>query len=243
MNTVSHEVRKKTHNFSLNMQKLPVLAKRQIDQATLPATYEAAKKALAVCVKFDELKDMADKHSAIAHYAKQIQDKTLLHYAERVYARALARIGDLLSELPAKQRKETAEQYGLKQTDVDHAVRISHLSTRARDTLIDKDPPASKQELSSAGWRLMPKRTNVPRANGFFYYTENQEPAGKLRYLLAVTADHIAGGDGEKDQFIRPEDWLKGVSSEDARNMHGLLTRLIDWFDELDRRISLIDHK
>src|SRR4051812_735961 len=100
------EVRKHSR---LNFNRLPALAKRELDSASLPTLYIQAKKSLAELVRVDEVKEIADKHSAIAHYAKQIKDNSLLHYAERVYARALSRIGELLADLPKAARAAAAK--------------------------------------------------------------------------------------------------------------------------------------
>ena len=70
----------------------------------LPATYEAAKQALAECTRVDECKDWADKAAALASYARQRDDHTLLNLAQRIQARAMRRIGELSSELELAPR-------------------------------------------------------------------------------------------------------------------------------------------
>ena len=69
-----------------------------INNAPLPQRYEAAKVALAEATEVDECKSWADKALAIASYAKQSDDDTLLKLARRIQARAIRRTGELLSE-------------------------------------------------------------------------------------------------------------------------------------------------
>ncbi len=64
--------------------------------ATLPATYERAKDALAACERIDECKDWADKMAALASYARQADDQALMSTAVRIQSRAIRRVGELL---------------------------------------------------------------------------------------------------------------------------------------------------
>src|SRR5262245_29355236 len=70
------------------------------DTAMLPEKYVAATKALSECTVIDECKDWADKAAALASYAKQAEDDTLLKMAKRIQARAVRRAGELLKEIP-----------------------------------------------------------------------------------------------------------------------------------------------
>ena len=65
----------------------------ELPEARLPVSYEAARTALANCAQVDECKDWADKALALASYAKQANDETLLRWRpasarERSSARA-----------------------------------------------------------------------------------------------------------------------------------------------------------
>ena len=70
------------------MNMLPTITP---SQARLPRTYEAAREALATCQDIDECKEWADKAAALASYAKQAEDETLLKMAARIKARATRR--------------------------------------------------------------------------------------------------------------------------------------------------------
>lgn len=82
----------------MNMLSLPA-----VPNAQLPRVYEAAREALATCQNVDECKDWADKAAALASYAKQSQDDSLMVMAQRIKARAVRRAGELLAQIePAK---------------------------------------------------------------------------------------------------------------------------------------------
>src|ERR1043166_10313636 len=57
-------------------------------RARLPATYQAAQKAISKCSKIDECKSLSDKAAALASYARQARDHTLRRMAARIQARA-----------------------------------------------------------------------------------------------------------------------------------------------------------
>ena len=139
----------------IDLRKLPALAKQQIKHVNLPANYVAARTALMECVRVDECKDIADKHYALAHYAKQIKDDTLRYYAERVRLRALVRIGEILRDIKEpKERKALAKQHGMSYTAANEAVNMSYLTKKARDAYIEKSPPESKSALVWEGQKL-----------------------------------------------------------------------------------------
>jgi hypothetical protein len=131
----------------LNMKTLPVLAKQQIDAAKLPELYVRAKLALKECAHVDEIKDIQDKHSAIAHYAKQAKDTSLLYYAERIQLRAFMRMGALVSELPGTAT-EIAKEHGIACNVQNWAKKAQHLPIKVVDQLIDQQKPPSKKKLA-----------------------------------------------------------------------------------------------
>lgn len=235
---------------ALDFRRLPALAKQQIDHARLPANYEAAKKALALCARVDECKDIADKHSAIAHYAKQIKDNTLLYHAQRVYTRALARIGELLAELPTKkERMEVAKENGVGGPTALRAWEASHLKPKFRERLIEKDPPATIGELARQGQALIPVDTShlgrygpqyaVYRKSKYGVWDEQITAHKRAKYILDYTEEAI--GWSKKNDLEMAGLFAVKVSQElekDPGEIAVLKARAdscSEWFDEFSR--------
>lgn len=132
----------------LNVNTLPVLAKQQMDATKFPELYMRAKMALRECAHLDEVKDIQDKHSAIAHYAKQAKDKSLLYYAERIQLRAFMRIGELIATL-SESSTEIVKIHGISYAHQKWATKAQHLPKKVVDTLIDQQtPPPSKKKMA-----------------------------------------------------------------------------------------------
>lgn len=67
----------------------------------LPERYSAARKALAACVKIDEVKSIRDKAMAMETYAFQAKDGQLIAEATEIKMRATRRIGEMMAEQKA----------------------------------------------------------------------------------------------------------------------------------------------
>jgi hypothetical protein len=152
----------------LSDRALPVLIRTAIPHAKLPALYAAAKTALAECSRVDEVKDIADKHLAIATYAREINDGMLLLHAKKVYARAFLAIGDKLAELnnqslrsngkkssgKLSERNQIAQAAGIKQRHVSASVTAAKIPSAERDRLIDGDTPPTVSSLYYRGRKI-----------------------------------------------------------------------------------------
>lgn len=152
-----------------------------VRNAKLPAVYVEAQQALAKCQSIDECKDWADKAAAIASYAKQAQDQTLMDTATRIKARAIRRCGELLKEIerpeqggrprkngghaPPVSRSAAAAAAGLSRDQKRDALRVASIPAAAFEAAVESDDPPTITELSEAGkqeaanraYRLAPK--------------------------------------------------------------------------------------
>lgn len=128
----------------------------EIREDQLPATYQSARRALAECVRIDEVKDWSDKAFALACYAKQANDDKLLVMSNRIKARAVLRMGELFNEIEPKKggdrksmeglvsidsRAQAATDAGVSQDQRKQAQRIANLPRDEVDELIESDNP------------------------------------------------------------------------------------------------------
>lgn len=132
--------------------KLPPAIAARVPYAPLPKRYEDAKNALALCNQIDECKMWQDKAAAIASYAKQAGDLAMERMAQRIRARALARMGELLSSMPqAVDRSAILREAGIGRRVGDRAVAIARVPYKKREALIEREPPATVTELEKLG--------------------------------------------------------------------------------------------
>ena len=150
------------------MNALPQIAPAQ---ARLPHTYEAARQALSECQSIDECKDWADKAAALASYAKQAEDETLLKMAARIKARAVRRAGELLRQIePAanrygnssgmgdhtSSRADAARDAGMSKHQQVQATRVASIPEREFEEQVEGDTPPTLSQLAQHGIKPRP---------------------------------------------------------------------------------------
>lgn len=125
------------------------------DTAPLPINYEAAKLALAACANMDECKDWSDRAAAIASYARQKRDRSLFDKAERIKARAIRRLGELVQE-QKKRTGETmrsiAERAGISKREASNGVAVARVKSRTFERNVEhRSPPLPISKLIKLG--------------------------------------------------------------------------------------------
>ncbi len=135
-------------------------------EAKLPATYEAAKAAIAECSRVDECKGWSDKAAALASYARMARDDSLRVMAVRIQARAERRCGELLKQIPPDNgsnqnirdgavpkvtRESAATEAGLSERQRKTAIRVANIPEPAFETAIEADTPPTITELAARG--------------------------------------------------------------------------------------------
>lgn len=145
------------------------LTKIDTTSAPLPVVYTNAIAALANCERVDECADWKNKAEAIASYARQSKDETLLHTAMRIKGRAVRRVGELLREIPEQPGKRTdlepkagagprletranvAERVDMSPRQVKDALRVAAIPEKKFERAIEADKPATITELAKLG--------------------------------------------------------------------------------------------
>jgi hypothetical protein len=141
-------------------------------QARLPQTYEAARRALDACQSVDECKEWADKAAALASYARQSEDETLLKMAARIRARATRRAGELLAQIstrgartdltsggqpPEVTRTDAARDAGMSSHQQKQAVRVASIPGDDFEQMVEGDAPPTLAALAMKGIKARPQ--------------------------------------------------------------------------------------
>jgi hypothetical protein len=144
------------------LHALPV----RVERAPLPVVYEQARTALARCYEIDECKQWADKASAIASYARQVNDDSLLDLSKRIKGRAVRQMGLLLRAIePAANqhdanaragsglstRTKAADDAGLSERQRKNALRVASIPEDEFERQIDGDSPPTIEQLAKIG--------------------------------------------------------------------------------------------
>lgn len=147
------------------------------NEAPLPASYDAARRALAECSNIDECQNWADKARALASYARQAKDGSLRQLALRIQNRAIRRAGELLKQIePSKggrpsvktresahpsSRTAAAEQAGLSTGQRKTALRIASVPAAEFEAAIESETPPSVTQMAVMGTVKYPEPAAV----------------------------------------------------------------------------------
>lgn len=193
------------------MSELPATLPN-IKTARLPAIYEAAKKQLAECARVDECKEWSDKAAALASYAKQVNDESLLTMARRIKLRAHDRMGELLKAIEtagrrtdkpvegARQRSanwslsdvqptrtQAAREAGLSEHQQKTAMRINAVPREEFEAAVESETPPTVTELAERGTTPFITGCLNPGCDGrasSFCYRAPQEILAEVRPAL-----------------------------------------------------------
>jgi hypothetical protein len=124
----------------------------------------AAQAALMRCDQVDECQEWANKAAALASYARQARDKTLLDMATRIQARAVRRSGELLKAIPAGrgntgQRMAVARAAGFTRQKYCEATAVAQIPREKFEELVEAPNPPKTYVLHKIGNRPRDKRS------------------------------------------------------------------------------------
>jgi len=220
-----------------------------IRDAKLPVVYESAKIALTECSRIDECKDWADKAEALASYARQADDDSLLNTATRIRARAIRRCGELLKEiesarggnrgggrpssdgnqkegtLPMVSRTSAARDAGLSEHQQKTALRVASVPTEDFEAAIESEAPPTVTELAQRGKKSQPQ--NLIDLKG-------RDPEDFMACTKAL------GATERFDEFAEecsPDAVVRGSSELARKTLKERTPRLIRWLKELEKEL------
>lgn len=180
-----------------------------VQNATLPQAYERAKVALSQCSEVDECKDWADKAHALASYAKQANDETLMKYAKRIQHRAFRRAGELLKQFnkgdgrPNKNymgshivsQVQAANEAGLSKYQKDQALRIANVDEDKFNKQVDSDDVPTLTEMAEQGKKFL----ETEKPEGFKKATHFMGALDRMLNSVKGNEQLIVSGLSEKE--------------------------------------------
>ena len=196
--------------------------------ARLPQTYEAAKAALSNCSSIDECKEWANQAEALASYARQADDKTMLNIVMRIKARAVRRVGELLQQYDGRGRPpentngtvgisqtQAASDAGLSQRQKETAVRVANVPSDHFEQSIESHSPPTVTKLAEIGKQT---RAIAPPPEGFAQATYLLGSVGRFaEFCGKYTPEFVAGG-------------LKPFEYREAREQVAIIDAWLDRF-------------
>lgn len=214
-----------------------------VANAKLPASYEEAKEYLTRCERIDECVEWSDKALALASYARQAEDQTLVNKAVRIQARAIRRAGELLKVFDGRKdnarkqsdgadtlmptQREIAEDAGMSKRQQTTAVRVSNVPKAEFEETVESESPPTVTALAERGKKLQPKPLVDLEGKSPQDFAIATKALGKMQDLasFAEQVDPQAVKRGLKD-FELPKfieymesgiDWLERMQQELTR--------------------------
>jgi hypothetical protein len=216
-----------------------LVAAGRVDEAPLPIRYERARTEIAAAASLDECAEWTSKAAALASYARQAKDDSLLAAATRIKARAIRRSGELLREIPARpgyqkngagappqrsDRAQAAKDAGLSRDQATQAVRVAKVPATEFEEAIEADEPPSIEELAERGTKKKP----APLVDLQGVDPEDFNRSLHISAAINSLADQLAD--------VKPELYLRGVLPSDKKRVLGFVESVIGWCAVVSQR-------
>lgn len=228
-----------------------------VASAKLPAVYESAKQALAECERVDECKTWADKMAALASYARQAEDETLLKHAMRIQGRAVRRAGELLKEFDARGgdrgnqhtggkkegdrhfasaaqapvgKREAGADVGMSPHQVKQAVRVANIPKDEFESAVEAANPPTVTALAEMGKKSRPTKV--------IDHLDGRDPkdfalATEILSALRRHAESVIGVD--------PAAVVRGSAPDEHREALSHIATLSAWIQSLKLELESVD--
>jgi hypothetical protein len=214
-----------------------VLAQDTAD-TQLPATYQAAQRALAECERVDECKNWADRAAALAAYARMAKNDNLRLLALRIQARAERRCGELLKQIQpapgartdlgtAPTRGDAADAAGLSERQRKTALRIANVPQAVFERAVESSSPPTITQLAERGTAARPIQPTppIPPADP----AEVSETHSALRAFVEFCGEHDAAG------------MAANSDPADAEPLRGYVAIIDAWLDRFVTNLPVSD--
>lgn len=228
-------------------EHLPAIA-----TAKLPGAYERAKASLENCAHVDECADWANKAEAIASYARQSRDESLLQTATRIKARATRRCGELLSQIkpahgagggrPSKDpklrggrppdvitRAAAAKQAGLSPDRRKQALQIAAIPKRDFEAAVESPRPPSVPQLATRGKKPPPPQSRA--------HLRGRDPKD---YALSTRAQGALRAFAEVAKEIEPKVAVRGSVPHEWKKMAAHASAAFAWLSKLQLELEKV---
>lgn len=213
-----------------------------VANAKLPQSYECAKTALATCASLDECLTWADKAEALAAYARMADDETLRKTCDRIQARAIRRMGELLKQIEPQNkggdrksdhgegdhtvisRADAARSAGMSKHQQVQAVRVANVSAAEFERQVESENPPTVTKLARQGTKKQVPEKATPRPA--------EQP--KIRPEGFAAATHLIGTVEEFATFCRsqnPEIIAAAVMPHELQDVREHVATIDGWLD------------
>ena len=171
--------------------------------------YEAARAALQAAHDVDEVKDIRDKHQAVAAYARQAQDNAMVLWASEIKVRAERRAGEMLAERKANGSRATPAG------NVNPRTKVSSSTTPTLDDLgITRDQSSKWQKVAAIPDEKFEKVVEEMKDAGLITTAAVLRTATKPKKVKAKAAEKAPQKEKEKPKPVADDKALAELKAK-----------------------------
>ena len=174
--------------------------------------YDAAVRALAECVRVDDVKSIHDKAMAMQVYAQQAKDSALIDQATEIRLRAEIRAGELLAEMKVN---------GTRAKPADTLQPANRKNNRASGKEVQVAPTLADLGITHKQSHQWQQLAALPRAEQEAVITAAKSKAGKA-------VNRAPGKSGKAKQAVVEEEEISRAAVNCILAMHDVATKAIE---------------